>query len=111
MELERHDDSVVRFDDDTSCPIHGKGFITIDGKNNTDIILYVEGLKHNLLSVRQVVDKGYVVQFKNDICKILGSLGDKIAIGTKSKGNILKRMKWYYNWRLLLSSGIVIEFQ
>ena len=38
----------------------GIGSITLDGKtNNTKDVYFVDGLKHNILSVGQLVDKGY----------------------------------------------------
>jgi len=33
-------------------------------------VLYVEGLKHNLLSISQLCDKGYQVMFKENTCDI-----------------------------------------
>jgi len=33
-------------------------------------VLYVEGLKHNLLSISQLCDKGYQVMFKTNTCEI-----------------------------------------
>lgn len=49
--MEMYDGGIVRFGDDKACVICGRGSIYFDGKNNTDDVLYVEGLKHNLLSV------------------------------------------------------------
>ena len=37
----------------------GIGSITLDGKTNTEYVYFVDGLKHNHLSVGQLVDKGY----------------------------------------------------
>lgn len=68
--------------------IGGRGNISLDGKHNTDIVYYVEGLRHNLLSVGQLVDKGSQLQFKDGKCKIINKSELEIAIGTQTKGNI-----------------------
>lgn len=49
--LEKYDGGVVRFGDNKACVIRGRGYIFLDGKHNTDDMMYVEGLKHNILSV------------------------------------------------------------
>ena len=59
VSLEKYDGGVVRFIDNNAGVIHGKGSICLGGKHNTDDVLYVEGLKHNLSSVGHMVDKGY----------------------------------------------------
>lgn len=42
---------LVKFGDNSSTKIFGKGTISIDEKSRTKDVLYVEGIKHNLLSV------------------------------------------------------------
>ena len=34
-------------------------------------VYYVPGLKCNILSIRQIIDKGYNVFFKDDVCTII----------------------------------------
>lgn len=46
-----HDGCFVRFGKNMVCHITGIGSITLDGKTKTDDIYFVDGLKHNLLSV------------------------------------------------------------
>lgn len=48
LNLQEFDGGLVRFGDNKACRIKGKGTISLDGKNNTDNIYYVEGLKNNL---------------------------------------------------------------
>lgn len=50
VSIERYDGRIVRFGDDKACVIHGEGSISFNGKHNIDDVLYVEGLKHNILS-------------------------------------------------------------
>lgn len=59
LSLQEFDGGLVRFGDDKACMIKGKGTISLDGKNNTNNVYYVEGLSHNLLSVGQLVDKEF----------------------------------------------------
>ncbi|GLJ51639.1 hypothetical protein SUGI_1097500 [Cryptomeria japonica] len=51
LSLQEFDRGLVRFGDDIACMIKGKGTISLDGKNNTENVYYVEGLRHNLLSL------------------------------------------------------------
>lgn len=88
LSMERYDGGKVRFGDDKVFVIHGRGSICFDGKDNNDDVLYVEGLKHNILSVGQMVDKSCDLQFKDGKCKILNSFDIEIASRTKTKGNI-----------------------
>ena len=55
---------------DNKGKILGKG--TIGNENNFLIhdVLYVEGLKHNLLSINQLCDRGYQVTFRTNSCEI-----------------------------------------
>jgi hypothetical protein len=52
LSMERYEDGVVVFGDNKASIIHGRGSISLDCKEKIDYVLYVEGLKHNLLSVR-----------------------------------------------------------
>jgi hypothetical protein len=88
VSMEKYEGGVVIFGDDKASIISGRGSISLDGKHNTDDVLYVEGLKHNILSVGQIVDKGYDLQFKNGKCRILSGSRSMITPGTKTKGNI-----------------------
>lgn len=50
VSLEKHKGGVVRFGDDKVGIIWVRGSISLDGKHNTNDILYVKGLRHNFLS-------------------------------------------------------------
>ena len=54
-------DGVVRFVNNAPCPIKWKGYIIVDGKTNSEDVYLVNGLKHNLLSVGQLVDNEYLL--------------------------------------------------
>lgn len=57
--FKEYNGGLVRFGDDKAFLIKGKGTISFDGKNNNENVYYVEDLKHYLLSVRQLVEKGF----------------------------------------------------
>ena len=61
---------LVTFGNNDKGQIKGKGTI---GKNNSakiEDVQYVEGLKHNLLSISQLCDSGFEVIFKPNICEV-----------------------------------------
>nr|AAR96003.1 retrotransposon-like protein [Musa acuminata] len=60
------DEGYVTFGDNNKGKIIGKG--TIGNKSNFFIedVLLVDGLKHNLLSISQLCDKGYIVKFESN---------------------------------------------
>ena len=51
VEFNSYDGDVVRVGNNVPCPIKGKGSITLDGKTNTEDVYFIDGLKHDLLSV------------------------------------------------------------
>lgn len=63
LKFNSYDGGVVRVGNISLCPIKVKGYITLDRKNNTKDVYFVDGLKLNLLSVQHIVDKGCVFKF------------------------------------------------
>eukprot|EP00253_Pinus_taeda_P020487 PITA_20487 len=59
---------------DNKISVKGKGRVSIRARNGEHMIVpevyYVPGLKCNLLSIGQLIDKGYNVFFKDDMCTI-----------------------------------------
>lgn len=51
----------------------------IDGKTNAQDVLYVEGLKHNLLSVSKMCDKGYNFLFHASGCEIRNASSGRLV--------------------------------
>ena len=64
--------------------VMGKGRVSIltrkGEKKFVPDVYYVPGLKCNLLSIGQLVNKGYNVLFKNDVCTIMDIPPSKRAI-------------------------------
>ena len=64
--------------------------ITLDGKTNTGDVDFVDGLKHNLLSVGLLVDKCYQLQFIEKTHTIKDKDGKMFGTRTRSRGNIFQ---------------------
>jgi len=60
----------VTYGDNNKGRILGRGSIGDKSILLIHDVLYVEGLKHNLLSINQLCDKGYQVIFKSNSCEI-----------------------------------------
>jgi hypothetical protein len=61
----------VTFGNDAPGKIKGKGMVSLNnGKEKAQNVLLVDGLKHNLLSVSQMCDRGCEVVFTSKDCKI-----------------------------------------
>ena len=59
VDFKTQDGCIVKVGNNATCHVKGIGSINIDGKTNTKDVYFVDGLKHNLLSVGQLVHKGY----------------------------------------------------
>jgi len=74
----------VTYGDNNKGKILGRD--TVGDKNNFLVhdVLYVEGLKHILLSISQLCDKGYQVTFKTNYCEIcLPNSKEVVLIGKR----------------------------
>ena len=75
----------MTYGDNNKGKILGKGTI---GNENIFLIhdvLYVEGLKHNLLSISQFCDRGYQVTFRTNSCEIrLPNSKEVLLVGKRS---------------------------
>ena len=59
------------------------------GKGKDQDVLFVDGLKHNLLSVSQVCDRGCEVVFTSKDCKIKSvNSGQLVAKGIRTENNV-----------------------
>ncbi|KAF7147957.1 hypothetical protein RHSIM_Rhsim03G0172600 [Rhododendron simsii] len=66
--------STVKFGDNSTVAVMGKGSVTIQPKGNLthtiSNVLFVPDLKTNLLSVGQLQEKGYEISIKGGVCQI-----------------------------------------
>ncbi|GLJ28094.1 hypothetical protein SUGI_0551600 [Cryptomeria japonica] len=88
LTLQEFDGGLVKFGDNKACKIKGKGRISLDSNTTNNNAYYAEGLNHNLLSVGQIVDRGFLLQVKDGKCKIIKKFGLEISFGTQTKENI-----------------------
>lgn len=70
---------------ESKCTSDDKGFITLDGEINSGGVIFIDGLRHNSLSVGQLVDRGYHLQFRGGRCPIRDQLGNVIVSGSSTK--------------------------
>jgi len=78
----------VTYGDNNKRKIIGRGII---GDKNTFLIhdvLFVEGLKHSLLSISQLCDKGYQVTFKPNTCEIRLPNSQEVLLIGKRVNNV-----------------------
>ena len=75
---------------DAPRKIKGKGMVGLsNGKGKAQDVLFVDGLKHNLLSVSQVCDRRCEVVFTSRDCKIkYVPLGQLVAKGVRTENNV-----------------------
>ncbi|XP_042983357.1 uncharacterized protein LOC122312768, partial [Carya illinoinensis] len=71
FDLRSKEEGHVTFGDNSKGKIVGIGKIGNESSLIIEDVLLVEGLKHNLLSISQLCDKGFTVTFKMDKCIIL----------------------------------------
>jgi len=78
----------VTFGDNNKGKIMEEGNIGNQYKTQIKKVLYVDGLKHNLLGISQLCDKGFKIEFNKNYCLISEAMsGQDVHIG-KRVGNI-----------------------
>jgi hypothetical protein len=80
----------VTFGNDVPGKIKGKGMVSLNnGKGKYQDVLLVDGMKHNLLSVSQMCDRGCEVVFMSKDCKMKSvNSGQVVAKGIRTKNNV-----------------------
>jgi hypothetical protein len=80
----------ITFGKDALSKIKGKGMVSLsNGKGKAQDVILVDGLKHNLLSVIQMFDRGFEVVFTSKECKIKSiNLGQVVAKGIRTENNV-----------------------
>jgi hypothetical protein len=78
------------FGNDAPGKVKGKGIVSLsNGKRKAQDVLLVENLKHNLLSVSQVCDRGCEVVFTSKDCKIKSVDSSKLVEkGIRTENNV-----------------------
>ena len=88
-------DGNVTFGDGRKSQIKGKGIISLPGLPEIANVLYVEGLKMNLLSISQICDQDFMVLFSKGKCLVMDESGKKLISGVRILDNC-------YVWFLML---------
>ena len=78
----------VTYGDNNKGRILGRGSIGDKSILLIHDVLYVEGLKHNLLSISQLCDKGYQVIFKTNSCEICLPNSKEVMLIRKRINNV-----------------------
>ena len=77
----------VTFGDGNKSQIKGKGIISLPGLLDIENVLYVEGLRVNLLSISQICDQDFVVLFSKGKCLVMNESGKKLISGVCTLDN------------------------
>ena len=77
----------VTFGDRSKSQIKGKGTISLPRLLNITNVLYVEGLRVNLLSISQICDQDFMVQFSKGKCLVLNKFGKKLISEVRTLDN------------------------
>jgi hypothetical protein len=85
----------VTFGNDAPGKIKGKGMVSLsNGKEKAQDVLLVDELKHNLLNVNQMCDKGCEVVFTFKDCKIKSvKSGQVVAKDIRTKNNVCAKRR------------------
>ena len=86
--FEDYDGGSVRFGNNEPCCIKGRGRISLTKELVCDNAYWVEGLKHNLLSVAQLINIGFKVEFMYGKALLLDEKGKLIGSGNQTIGNL-----------------------
>jgi len=79
----------VSFGNDTPAVFKGKGFVFLKEKVKAGNVMYVDGLKRNLLSVSQMCNQGNEVVFRSNGCVVHEIyIGMTMIKGTKNPNNL-----------------------
>ena len=74
----------VTFGDNSKGMIKGVGKVGKTLSQAIENVYFVEGLKHNLLSISQLCDKGNKVEFKSNLCHIVNTeTGELVCQGSR----------------------------
>ena len=82
--LDLKKEGFLTYKDNNKGRILGNGVIGNGSSFNIKNVLLVEGLKHNLISISQLCDKGFKVMFDPKNCFIYDACGTIVLIGKRA---------------------------
>ena len=77
----------VTFGDRSHAQVLSKGTIEIPGLPPLKYFLYIKGLKANLMSITQICDEDFLVQFSKKGCVIINEVGIQVLEGYRTTNN------------------------
>ena len=77
----------VTFGDGSKSQIKRKGIISLPRLPDIANVLYVEGLRVNLLSISQICDQDFMVLFSKGKCLVMDKSGKKLISGVCTLDN------------------------
>ena len=86
----------VTFGDGSKSQIKGKGIIYLPGLPDIANVLYVEGLKVNLLSISQICDQYFMVLLSKGKYLVMDESGKKLISGVHTLDNCYGLVRCYY---------------
>jgi len=81
--LELKEEDFVTYGGNNKGRILGSGVISNEASFNIHNVLLVEGLKHNLISISKLCDKGFNVVFEPNQCLIYDACGSIVLVGKR----------------------------
>ena len=110
VNLDENIKSQITLGDGSNQEVAGKGTIVVKTKNGSSKyipdVFYVPGLAQNLLSVGQLVQKGYMVKFDNNQCHIYDKKKGQLITTIKMTPNKIFPLKMQSETNIALSSII-----
>ena len=89
--LKEKEDGYVKFGDGSHSQVLGKGMIEIPGLPLLTDVLYIKGLKENLLSITQICDEDFLVQFSKKGCVILNEDCVQVLKGLRTIDSVVPK--------------------
>ena len=77
----------ITFGDGSKSQIKGKRIISLPGLSDIVNVLYVKGLRVNLLSINQICDQDFMVLFSKGKCLVMDESGKKLISGVRILDN------------------------
>jgi hypothetical protein len=77
----------VTFGDGAKGKIKGVGKLDSPGVPELNNVLLVKGLTANLISISQLCDQGFYVQFTKELCVVMNGCNQEVMRGARSKDN------------------------
>jgi hypothetical protein len=87
VDIQPHTTSYVTFGDGAKGKIKGVGKLDSPGVPELNNVLLVKGLTANLISISQLCDQGFNVQFTKEECVVTNGENKEVMRGSRSKDN------------------------